>query len=36
MNFHDILRMISRWSSMLFNPFDELDQAPACSYCEAS
>ncbi len=28
-------RMQQRWAGMMFPPFDELDQTPACSYCES-
>jgi hypothetical protein len=28
-------RMQQRWAGMMFPPFDELDQTPACSFCES-
>lgn len=29
-------RMQARWNGMLFPPFDELDQTPACSFCDSA
>lgn len=29
-------RMQARWIGMMFPPFDELDQTPACSFCDSA